>query len=458
MKILIYTHPKSGSTLLSNTLATILPDYLEVFEPAKIEKPEWNNMIVKYFTNKIDYEMSLFNDFEVVLVLVRHPLDSLISHIMYWPGQIKEFILDKFACRYVNALEDLEQDVDGSSVKALWDILGECDPPLQMAFARGLQNITSASKHSKVVVVKYEDICLGNFDQIRDIIGDNRLVNLNVSPRYKRVERKKKPDDWTNWFSVSDLEFFLAQPWLRAYADCFGYNFINGAKNRDRNKKYGSGYVTAIMNELRQDYSVPAYEKHNKYQDTPETLVTAIVARKHYINIGTAFECSLEAMIRYPENAAVLFEVAKNCVSNGYDTAAKSALSKSLEYFYNNSHAWHLLADVEYRLGNLDDAIVASEHALKIRPESADNLNLLGFILLKKGKYLAAVDYLECAIHLDSSVGRFHWNLCHAYWELGRYSEALESLEKSKIGVEVGNDFKNLKNTLISAINKQSTS
>jgi len=56
-------------------------------------------------------------------------------------------------------------------------------------------------------------------------------------------------------------------------------------------------------------------------------------------------------------------------------------------------------------LGNLDDAIVAYEHALRANPNSIQAMNSISLILRTREEFPKAVEYLNAIIKLDANNG-----------------------------------------------------
>lgn len=65
-------------------------------------------------------------------------------------------------------------------------------------------------------------------------------------------------------------------------------------------------------------------------------------------------------------------------------------------------------------LGNLDDAMMAYEQALRANPQSIQAMNAISLILRTKEEFHKAVEYLNAIIKLDSANGE-------AWGSLGSY-------------------------------------
>ncbi|MDH4162289.1 MAG: tetratricopeptide repeat protein [Nitrospirota bacterium] len=95
--------------------------------------------------------------------------------------------------------------------------------------------------------------------------------------------------------------------------------------------------------------------------------------------------------------------------------------------------AWKLLADLSYRLNDLDSAVSALEKAIELEPASGDSRNNLAWVYLKQGTNLKqAATILEEALMLHPANRPYYLDtLGMVLLKLGKTKEAVSALEES---------------------------
>jgi tetratricopeptide (TPR) repeat protein len=73
---------------------------------------------------------------------------------------------------------------------------------------------------------------------------------------------------------------------------------------------------------------------------------------------------------------------------------------------------------------NIEEALTLLQNAVRLRPQSANILDSLGWAQFKAGRFEAAVASLERAAGMDSTIGEISDHLGDAYWRTGRTDEA----------------------------------
>jgi len=72
------------------------------------------------------------------------------------------------------------------------------------------------------LVYKYEDLIVGRYVAIEDYLGiEVPGGDADVTAQYEHVVRTKAANDWKNWFTPDDVEYF--RPRLSAFMRAYGY-------------------------------------------------------------------------------------------------------------------------------------------------------------------------------------------------------------------------------------------
>lgn len=98
----------------------------------------------------------------------------------------------------------------------------------------------------------------------------------------------------------------------------------------------------------------------------------------------------------------------------------------------------YLLAD---RSEKLDEALTLIERALAEQPASPSYLDSLGWVYLKQGKVVDAIDPLERATHLAESSSLLQDHLASAYFAAKRYKDAADAWTRALAGDRDGIDI-----------------
>ncbi len=103
---------------------------------------------------------------------------------------------------------------------------------------------------------------------------------------------------------------------------------------------------------------------------------------------------------------------ATECLSESYYLQSKGLLSEALftalkatEISPNFGYAWIRLAELEFSFGQNNKALTNLETGLKLSPNNAQGLALLGFVNSANGNIVQAARYFNDAINIDGSLG-----------------------------------------------------
>ena len=110
---------------------------------------------------------------------------------------------------------------------------------------------------------------------------------------------------------------------------------------------------------------------------------------------------------------------------------ARLLYERALKWQPNHFDALHMLATIAYQMGQLERAELLFSKALKIDPDATFALNNFGNLLQDLKKYKSALTHYDRAITLDSNYAEAHNNRGDLLQQMGRWSEALESYERA---------------------------
>ena len=116
-------------------------------------------------------------------------------------------------------------------------------------------------------------------------------------------------------------------------------------------------------------------------------------------------------------------------VANDLDRAEKLG-QKTLSLDPASTAAYRLLAEVDFQRRRFDLALGHTDRSLEINPSDADSSALRGIILAWAGRAAESLPWLEGALRLDPANGRASVTQGIAYYLLGRYGEAVASIDR----------------------------
>jgi len=106
---------------------------------------------------------------------------------------------------------------------------------------------------------------------------------------------------------------------------------------------------------------------------------------------------------------------------------AAKKYAKLVQKDAENPDNWYNLALAHCLLGQWSEAVPAAQSAVKLAPESARFVYILGKALKGSGDAEAAVTAYEKAVELDSGLIEAQAELGDAYFDAGRYEDAIKS-------------------------------
>ena len=127
-------------------------------------------------------------------------------------------------------------------------------------------------------------------------------------------------------------------------------------------------------------------------------------------------------------NAYVNRAMARTSLSR--DNEAMVDLSLALEANPQNSIAFYLRGNIQYKQSNFIDAIISYTNAIKMRPNYAKAYYKRGKIWQVKGDYSLAIKNLNKAIELDPTIADAFFLRCKCWAQTGETHKALADLRR----------------------------
>jgi tetratricopeptide (TPR) repeat protein len=111
---------------------------------------------------------------------------------------------------------------------------------------------------------------------------------------------------------------------------------------------------------------------------------------------------------------------------------ALAVLQKGLEQNREDTNLHFQLGAIYNELGDFEEAVAQMKDVLRLRPDSADALNYLGYSYAERGNNLQeALEMIEKAMVLEPNNGYITDSLGWVYYKLGNYEKAATELEKA---------------------------
>ncbi|MCD4720877.1 MAG: VWA domain-containing protein [Desulfobacula sp.] len=249
------------------------------------------------------------------------------------------------------------------------DLAGAPIPDEKGGFKKDASGNIILSKVDTKTLEKLAVITGGTY--VRSVAGDMDLDLIYKDKILGTMERKTltsgKKKVWENryqWFLFPCLillliEFILSSKkklkGLFIFIFVFGFSIFLSQN--------GPVYAQTVSSSVKQ--GIQAFDAQNYEQ-----------AKKHFI----------DAQLENPENAKLYYNIGAAAYMNKeYEQAQKNFMQATRTDDVNLRHdAWYNLANTEYRMGNLDEAIKGYENILKEFPEDGQAKENLAFVKQKK--------------------------------------------------------------------------
>ncbi|KAI2611084.1 TPR-like protein [Hypoxylon fragiforme] len=100
-----------------------------------------------------------------------------------------------------------------------------------------------------------------------------------------------------------------------------------------------------------------------------------------------------------------------------------------------NEALWMQIGSFSELLGNLDDAMMAYEHALNANPNSIPAMNAISLILRTREDFHKAVEYLQAILKIDSNNGEVWGSLGHCYLMMDDLQQAYAAYQSALVNL-----------------------
>ncbi len=330
MRLLIYTHGKTGSTALAYSVLARLPDHRLIFEPPSLDIiPDEQNLVVKYISPNWAKDQQDIAGYDSVIVLVRHPFDVLISAVMYFPFTARDFLDNRRMNEFYRLLQQLEAHDVNVSMRTVWEWLIELRPdyPLTWSILRQFERLRFAIASMKDhVLTKYEDACDPGIEPVNGKLWFPISTQTTIASAFEHVERSKGAGGWRNWFSTEDCRYFAGIAEIRRYARTCGYDLnVPVAAVQVRDARVGSEYVRRLVDGQRKRFNVSPFGPADEIRrSVPPKLLDALTLRLDLRDNQKAFETALCACVEQPRHPAALLELGIGALLNRFTAAAQT--------------------------------------------------------------------------------------------------------------------------------------
>jgi tetratricopeptide (TPR) repeat protein len=122
--------------------------------------------------------------------------------------------------------------------------------------------------------------------------------------------------------------------------------------------------------------------------------------------------------------SSVFFRYAQFLTIFGLRARAHEFVELALQQNPRHQRAWTLSGFMNAEKGRMDAAVRDFEQAVALKPDDADTLFNLGFILQRTGKHPEALERFQRAVELSPFLDRAWYGMGLSLSKLGRYQEA----------------------------------
>jgi hypothetical protein len=266
MKILIYGSGKTGTTALTYAIKNSFQteDYNIVFEPSSLADIDYSeaNIIVKSLrVQQWKQDIKYLDFFDKKIIIVRHPFDALISHLLYSPFNGLGFSSDRNSSQYVNLLKRKVAQPDSILLQEIINSYQDITKNNILDFLKNdCQNILEIVRQNifDIHKLKYEDFVDGNLNRLSDYLDSKVKNEVKVDEKFKRVARSKKHSDWKNWFTQNDIKELS-----NLFADFITFLSYEAALDHQKKNIFPETsylYVIKVINEYRKNYGIPEFQ------------------------------------------------------------------------------------------------------------------------------------------------------------------------------------------------------
>ncbi len=289
MKVLIYGLPKSGTTILKARIQKAMAengikDMSVIMEP--MSREDNGQTIFKNYAGEeilqnensltkalmsvnepfgVDYKSihQMFSDYDKKIFIIRDPRDRVISQILYRWFKANEDL----APTYSDTLARLKFKESNPSALPFFNLFSVHHHKL-LNWKKTLSKFSEALEEFKEtlddnwLVYHYEDCVNGNYQKLSNFLGFQVTDEAAQSKGLVRVSRTNTSENWRNWFTQEDVEFFKGH--FNKILKVYGYNEVDWRLNNPASlpSEEGSEYIAKLFN--GQSQSLGMVEKIKK--------------------------------------------------------------------------------------------------------------------------------------------------------------------------------------------------
>lgn len=257
-------------------------------------------------------------------------------------------------------------------------------------------------------------------NHLADARQDAEAVTKHME-RSKRQDKSLTADDYRWWSIAEDVLGHKVR--LRAIVTEWQTAHPNDKNAREALGALALGELEQFLNAPDQEPDVIAQSIQDAFatRDVSQTVKRRVIALYHHRVGNPALQSAFTKLLEKPELPPSLLEtIGTEAAVEGDWGTAQRAFERAISQEPNNSVALNNLAFVLLKKGaQLDKALVASNRAIELKPDSFHLRETRGQILVKLKQWKQAVPDLEFALNGIPDSLEIHQSLAKAYEALG---------------------------------------
>lgn len=265
MNVLVIGKSKTGTTVISKTIARSLPgETMFLFEPTDVaaftqEHDKQNTVIKVLFDQWLDKKRQLSTiannnsqmQFDKLVLIRRDPRDEVISVLLYYPFDMKRVVKDQgLFDAWIELLQEKERTPASISFMHMCETF---DSLFNMNYTKSLSKFSSFDYgfyhfctriwHHHLLL-RYEDFITENTQGLAQYLNLELSKERDVGASYKQTYRTGSCNNWKRYFTEEDITYF------KQFSDTFsllGYDDWELAPADHIPERELSGYVRMLL-------------------------------------------------------------------------------------------------------------------------------------------------------------------------------------------------------------------
>lgn len=255
LNVLVTGLGKTGTTGLFYDLAASHHFEHQMFEPKKPppEKYLAAGLLVKSL--RVQAATGYSVAFDKTILMVRNPVDRLISYLMFAPGGPRHFSDNSNARLYLGRLRDVRL-----KKRPFIDLLGAYESisghsPLR----EDLSALIDAHRSGRFFSLRYEDYVSGRHRQLNTYLG-LELTAGKAPKEHSRVARTKAHGEWKLWLGRDDVELFNEA--FKEFNEVFDYKLKSSELSDAKpGAEFAEKYTLGVINNYRRNFHLPLVDE-----------------------------------------------------------------------------------------------------------------------------------------------------------------------------------------------------